>query len=247
MKYILYLTLFGSFAINLNAQNSTEAVKTIKIRKNKTAPFTQALSLPKTAPSCECPTSPAQNTLTKLGCQHPDTASVCKVVITEFDIAIIPERGEAIVLKETEGSFLSEQALKYIQNNSSDGEVFISYSNIRGMTAEGKEVVLPSFATKTAEKRANRDYATISDYINIPEDCNILSFQLHAYDNNNQMVFRHEYKTETFDRNAIRTDAVKFVFEEIIAVHKSGFGVEIRDFEISDINKTSEQLLSSNH
>lgn len=224
-------------------------VPSIKIRKRRLKPsFSQALALPQTATSCDCPTNSNRNTpLVKLGCQHPDTIAVCQVVITEFDLAIISTRGEAIVLKDIQGSFLNSRALGFIRSRYGNG-AFISYTNIKGMTNEGKEVVVPSFGTQNPNQRAQRSYDSIYNYTNVidKKDSKIHSFELAAYNIHGRMVFRQTYHKDTFDKNAIRSDAVRYVFKDIQVEHSSGFKIEVDNFEVTNTDIQEEQLLSSN-
>ncbi len=224
-------------------------VPSIKIRKRRLQPsFSQALALPQTATSCDCPTNSNRNTpLVKLGCQHPDTIAVCQVVITEFDLAIISTRGEAIVLKDIQGSFLNSRALGFIRSRYGNG-AFISYTNIKGMTNEGKEVVVPSFGTQNPNQRAQRAYDSIYNYTNVidKKDSKIHSFELAAYNIHGRMVFRQTYHKDTFDKNAIRSDAVRYVFKDIQVEHSSGFKIEVDNFEVTNTDIQEEQLLSSN-
>ncbi|WP_156039870.1 hypothetical protein [Aureispira sp. CCB-QB1] len=224
-------------------------VPSIKIRKRRLKPsFSQALALPQTATSCDCPTNSNRNTpLVKLGCQHPDTIAVCQVVITEFDLAIISTRGEAIVLKDIQGSFLNSRALGFIRSRYGNG-AFISYTNIKGMTNEGKEVVVPSFGTQNPNQRAQRAYDSIYNYTNVidKKDSKIHSFELAAYNIHGRMVFRQTYHKDTFDKNAIRSDAVRYVFKDIQVEHSSGFKIEVDNFEVTNTDIQEEQLLSSN-
>lgn len=219
---------------------------TIKIRKRITkVPFAQALTRPQTATSCDCPSNSNNQVLRKVGCQHPDTIAVCKIVIIQFDVAIIPENGDAYVFNNVEGSFLPDRALGLINRFTGDN-IFISYSNIKGMTEDGKEVIVPSFGTDNARKRANRSYSSIRNYLSNIDNTQINSFELFAYNANNQMVFRQAYNKELFDQNAIRPDATRYVFKAIKARHSSGFEVEIDNFQVDNIQTPEEELLSSN-
>jgi hypothetical protein len=246
MKYLFYLTAFGLSIGHSQAQDSeSRKIPSIKIRKKiEKLPFRKALSLPRTATSCDCPTGSNRNSLIKLGCQHPDTAAVCKVVVTQFDVAIIPERGETIILKKVEGSFLDGRALAAMNTRYGEG-VFVSYTNIKGMTTDGKKIVVPSFGTENPEKRAKRDYVAIYNYLINIGNTKVYSFELSAYNRSNQMVFRQTYNKDTFDKNAMRPDANRYTFKDIKATHTSGFEVEIDDFEIEDINISIVELLSS--
>lgn len=251
MKYFIYLISLLFLAPSLDAQNALgfSKVPRIKIRKRKLqASFSKALALPQTATSCDCPTNKNRNTpLVKLGCQHPDTIAVCQVIITQFDLAIILPQGEAIVLKEIQGSFLNSRALSVMQNRYGDSS-FISYTNIKGMTNDGKEVIVPAFGTKNPNKRAQRAYDSIYDYTNIitKEDTKINSFELAAYNTENQMVFRQTYHKDSFDKNAMRSDVIRYVFRNIRVEHSSGFEIEVADFEVTKITVKKEELLSSN-
>lgn len=250
MKYVFYLIFLLCYCPSIYAQQiiETDTIFTLKIRKRIPKPsFSQALALPKTATSCDCPSNETRP-LTKLGCQHPDTIAVCKVVITEFDIAMIPENGDALVIKEVKGSFLNSKALNFIRSRHGN-KAFISYTNIKGMTQDGKEVVVPSFGTQTPNRRAYRAYNSIYTYLsNINStETQVHSFELSAYNSNNQMVFRQSYQKDSFDRNAMRPDAVRYVFKNIRATHYSGFKVEIDNFEIENIDAPIEQMLSSNN
>lgn len=60
------------------------------------------------------------------------------------------------------------------------------------------------------------------------------------------MIFRQSYNKDCFDKNAMRPDAVRYVFREIKATHSTGFEVEINNFEIENINLSTNELLSSN-
>lgn len=235
----------------MEAQNALgfNEVPSIKIRKRSLKPsFAQALTLPQTATSCDCPSNNSRNApLIKLGCQHPDTIAVCQVIITQFDVAIISAQGEAIVLKEIQGSFLNSRALSSMRNRYGDSS-FISYTNIKGMTDDGKEVVVPSFGTQSPSKRAQRAYDSIYDYTDVinKQDTKIHSFELVAYNSNHQMVFRQTYHKAIFDKNAMRSDAVHYVFRNIQAEHSSGFQIEVDNFEVTKTNLEEVQLLSSN-
>lgn len=236
---------------SIDAQNALgfDKVPSIKIRKRRLQPsFTQALALPQTATSCDCPSSNNRNTpLIKLGCQHPDTIAVCKVIITQFDLAILSPQGEAIVLKEIQGSFLNSNALSFMRSRYGDSS-FVSYTNIKGMTSNGKEVIVPSFGTQTPNKRAQRAYESIYDYTNVitKEDTKIHSFELAAYNADNKMVFRQTYHKDTFDKNTMRSDVIRYVFKDIRAEHNSGFEIEVANFEVTKTNIEEVQLLSSN-
>ena len=247
MKYVVYLLVFSSFIASSIAQDAPKKdVLTIKIRKKAIkVPFKEALSLPETATSCDCPSGSNASLLSKLGCQHPDTAAVCKVVITQFDMAIIPQNDAAIVLKDVRGSFLQPWATKRIVKESNRGEVFISFTNIKGMTEDGKEVIVPSFGTTNPRRRASRAYVSIYDYMSLT-DTKVLSFELFAYNADNKMIFKQYYQKDTFDKNAMRPDAVRYVFKNIKAVHSSGFQIEVNDVEVPSINMPPEALLSSN-
>lgn len=251
MKYFFCLISALLFLPSVDAQNALgfSTIPSIKIRKRPLArPFKQALSLPQTATSCDCPNNQNRTTpLVKLGCQHPDTIAVCKVIITQFDLAIIPPDGEAIVLKEIQGSFLDNTALSFIRSRYRDS-AFISYTNIKGMTDKGKEVVVPSFGTQNPNKRAQRSYNSIYDYTTIvtKKDTKIHSFELAAYNAENKMVFRQTYYKDTFDKNTMRSDVVRYVFRDIRAEHSSGFEIEVDNFEVPLIAPEENQLLSSN-
>lgn len=251
MKYILYVSVLFAYLPACFPQEivrSNKTIPSIKIRKrNVVRPaFSQALAQPRTATSCDCPSN-QNRTLTKLGCQHPDTAAVCKVVITQFDVAMIPENGDAIIIKEIKGSFLNSNALNAIRGRYGNN-AFISYTNIKGMTNDGKEVVVPSFGTRTPNKRTQRAYNSIYDYLSHVNMTNtkIHGFELSAYNTNNRLVFRQSYTKDSFDKNAMRPDAVRYVFRDIKARHIRGFEVEVDNFEVSSIEPTDEQLLSSN-
>lgn len=252
MKYFLYLMPFLFLSPSLDAQNAFgfSKVPSIKIRKRNLQPsFSKALALPQTATSCDCPNNQNRSApLVKLGCQHPDTVAVCQVIITQFDLAIISPKGEAIVLKEIKGSFLNSRALSFMQNRYGDSS-FISYTNIKGMTNDGKEVIVPAFGTQSPNKRAQRAYDSIYDYTNVitKEDTKINSFELAAYNAENQMIFRQTYHKSTFDKNAMRSDAVRYVFRNIRVEHSSGFEIEVDDFEVTKITEKEEELLSSNN
>lgn len=227
------------------AHQTNDGKRSLKIRKRpKVVPFAAALSLPQTATSCDCPSS---GILSKLGCQHPDTAAICKVVVTEFDLAILPENEPAILLRNIKGSFLTEKALQHLQQYEREG-AFISYSNIRGMTDDGKTVVVPSFGTHNSRQRATRAYHSIYDFVpNLDSSSTeILSFELLAYDAQQQMVFKQRYDKHNFDAHAIRPDAVRYVFREVQAQHKSGFLLDVAPVEVHSIQNTDAPLLSAN-
>lgn len=235
---------------SINAQNALgfSEIPSIKIRKRLQPSFQRALALPQTAPSCDCPSKNSRvRPLTKLGCQHPDTIAVCQVIITQFDLAFISPQGEAVVVKEIQGSFLNSKALNLMRSRYGEN-AFISYTNIKGMTADGKEVIIPSFGTKDPYKRAQRAYGSIYDYINVitREDSKINSFELTAYNANNQIVFRQTYHKDTFDKNAIRPDVVRYVFRDIRVEHSSGFKIDVDNFEVTEITIQEEELLSNN-
>lgn len=252
MKYFFHLIALLLFLPSMNAQNALglSEVPSIKIRKRRLqSSFTRALALPKTATSCDCPSNKNRTTpLVKLGCQHPDTIAVCQVIITQFDLAIISPRGNVLVLKEIQGSFLSSSALNFMRSRFGDN-AFISYTNIKGMTNNGKEVIVPSFGTQNINKRAQRAYDSIYNYTNAitKEDCKVNSFELAAYNTENQMVFRQTYHKDTFDKNAICSDAVRYVFREIRVEHSSGFAIDVDNFEVTKTTIEEDQLLSSNN
>lgn len=252
MKYLVYFLsiLFSTSFTQAQTSQAFQNVPSIKIRKRQQIPlFSQALSLPQTATSCDCPSSTNRNRpLTKLGCQHPDTMAVCKVIITQFDLAIISPKGEAIVLKDIQGSFLNSNALNFMRSRYADS-AFISYTNIKGMTNDGKEVVVPSFGTQNPKQRAKRAYDSIYMYTNIINKNNttINSFELAAYNTENKMVFRQTYHKDTFDKNAIRSDAVRYVFRNINVEHNTGFKIEVDNFEVTKIDSEVMDLLSSNN
>jgi hypothetical protein len=252
MNYFFHSIALLLFLPSLDAQNALgfSHVPSIKIRKSRLQPsFSKALALPKTATSCDCPSNKNENTpLVKLGCQHPDTIAVCQVIITQFDLVIISREGDALVLKEIQGSFLSSKALNFMRSRRGDSS-FISYTNIKGMTDNGKEVIVPSFGTQNTNKRAQRAYDSIYDYTDVitKEDTKINSFELAAYNAKNQMVFRQTYHKDTFDKNAMRSDAVRYVFREIRVEHSSGFLIDIDNFEFTKTTIKEEQLLSSNN
>jgi len=246
MNYCYHILLLCCFIASTAFAQDSRSIHTIKIRKRVVkVPFAQALTLPETATSCDCPPANYNRVLRKVGCQHPDTMAVCKVVITQFDVAIIPEYGEAHVFKNVEGSFLTGRALG-LMNRFVGDNVFISYSNIKGMTEDGKEVIVPSFGTTNPRKRANRSYNSIKNYLSNIDNTQINSFELLAYNENNQVVFRQAYTKELFDQNAIRPDATRYLFKTIKARHSSGFEVEIDNFQVDNIQSTTDQLLSSN-
>jgi hypothetical protein len=252
MKYFFYPIALLLFSPSVDAQNALgfSDVPSIKIRKRSLPPsFNQALTLPQTATSCDCPSNNSRNApLVKLGCQHPDTIAVCQVVITQFDLAIISPQGEAIVLKEIQGSFLNNSALNSMRSRYG-AAAFISYTNIKGMTNNGKEVVVPAFGTQNPNQRAQRAYASIYDYTHLitKEDTKINSFELVAYNADNQMVFRQTYRKDTFDKNAMRSDAVRYLFRAIQVEHSSGFEIEMGDFEVTNITLNEVPLLSSSN
>lgn len=240
--FLIALLLMGS----AHAQPSTSSSKrSIKIRKRTpTVAFAAALALPQTATSCDCPES---GVLNKLGCQHPDTAAICKVVVTEFDIAILPQNEPAILLRNIKGSFLTEKALQYLQLYEREG-AFVSYSNIRGMTDDGKTVVVPSFGTRNNQQRATRAYRSIYDFIPQLDSSStqVLSFELLAYDDQQQMIFKQHYDKHSFDAHAIRPDAVRYVFREVQVQHKSGFLLDVTPIEVHSLQNEPTSLLSAN-
>ena len=247
MAYTLILVAF-LFAGAAQAQPNAPDVsnkRSLKIRKRAAAPaFATALSLPHTATSCDCPSS---GRLTKLGCQHPDTAAICKVVVTQFDLAILPPDEPAILLRNIKGSFLSEAALQHLQQYEREG-AFISYSNILGMTDDGKTVVVPSFGTRNSRQRATRAYRSVYKFLpNIDtSSTEVLSFELLAYDAQQQMIFKQRYEKDSFDAHAIRPDAVRYVFREVQAQHKSGFFLEVSPVEVQSLQTDPVVLLSAN-
>lgn len=249
MKYVLCLFIWIVYIPSNLAQDNFYQTPTIKIRKRVTNNnFSQALQLPQTATSCDCPDNSSNNNpLLKLGCQHPDTSAVCKVVITQFDLAVIPENGEALVIKDIKGSFLDRTALNFMRSRYGN-KAFVSYSNIKGMTSNGKEVVVPSFGSQNPAQRASRAYYSIYNYItSISTETKIESFELLAYNTDNKMIFRQQYHKDYFDKNAIRPDAVRYVFKEIQAVHSSGVNIEIDNFETNNLEIATQQFLSSHH
>jgi hypothetical protein len=251
MQYFLYPITLLFLLPSIHAQNALgfSEIPSIKIRKRSLQPsFKQALSLPQTAPSCDCPSKQNRiRPLTKLGCQHPDTIAVCQVIVTQFDVAIISSERGAIVFKEIQGSFLNSEVVNFIRSHDED-DFFISYTNIKGMTDNGKEVIVPSFGTQNPYKRAQRAYGSIYDYTNIisKEDTKIKSFELAAYNSDNQIVFRQRYHKDIFDKNAMRPDVVRYVFREIQVEDSSGFKIDVDNFEVPTITIEEGQLLSSN-
>ena len=251
MKYFIYLIVLLLSLPSMDAQNALgfDDIPSIKIRKRISTPtFNRALALPKTATSCDCPTVNSRNIpLVKLGCQHPDTIAVCQVIITQFDLAIISPQGDAYVLTNIQGSFLNRSALNFLRTRKTNNS-FISYTNIKGMTNDGKEVIVPAFGTHDPTKRAQRSYGSIYDYTTLifKEDTKVLSFELSAYNTDNQMIFRQTYYKDTFDKNAMRADASRYVFKDIQVEHSSGFKIDMDNFEVSTILVKEEQLLSSN-
>lgn len=242
--FLITLLLVGS-AHAQPAPPPTSSKRSLKIRKRPpTVAFATALALPQTATSCDCPES---GILNKLGCQHPDTAAICKVVVTEFDIAILPQNEPAILLRDIKGSFLTEKALQYLQQYEREG-AFVSYSNIRGMTDDGKTVVVPSFGTRSNQQRATRAYRSIYDFIPQLDSSStqVLSFELLAYDAQQQIIFKQHYDKHSFDAHAIRPDAVRYVFREVQVQHKSGFLLDVTPTEVHSLQNKPTPLLSAN-
>ena len=241
---IFIALLWVGTAYAQQAPTDASPKRSLKIRKSLPTPaFSAALALPQTATSCDCPSS---GVLSKLGCQHPDTAAICKVVVTQFDLAILPQDEPAILLKNVQGSFLSEAALQYLQKYERKG-AFISYSNILGMTDDGKTVVVPSFGTRNSHQRATRAYRSVYDFLpNIDtSSTEVLSFELLAYDDQNQMVFRQRYEKDSFDAHAIRPDAVRYVFREVQAQHKTGFFLDMLPVTVQSLDTPAFDLLSA--
>ncbi|MFK7796065.1 MAG: hypothetical protein AB8E82_01330 [Aureispira sp.] len=245
-----YLFLFIGllFGQHLLAQPTASPVKrTLKIRKKtKIVPFEYALSMPATATSCDCPEGNASTTLVKLGCQHPDTAAICKVVVTEFDVAILAPQQAPIIIKNIKGSFLNASILETLQNPNYK-EAFVSYSNIEGLTSDGKAVVVPSFGSTATQQRAQRLYRSVYHFLpNIDSShTTIRSFELLAYDHYGRMIFKQSYDKDGFDVNAIRPDAARYVFRQIRAQHKSGFYVEVRPLAYKSLDIPVLDLLST--
>lgn len=225
----------------------TPVKRTIKIRKKaKVIPFEHALSFPSTATSCDCPTTSNKRTLVKLGCQHPDTAAICKVVITQFDLAILPPQSAAIILKNIKGSFLTEQALEILQHPSNTN-AFISYSNIEGITIDGKTVVVPPFGSTAAKQRAQRLYYSVYNFLPTIDSSHttVHSFELLAYDSYGRMIFKQTYDKDNFDVNAVRPDAARYVFRQIRAQHESGFYLEVRPVSYQNLDLPRLDLIST--
>ncbi|MGH1337583.1 MAG: hypothetical protein ACRBFS_15785 [Aureispira sp.] len=246
-----YFLLFASLLYSpyLWAQMATEfpVKRTLTIRKkNLVVPFEQALALPFTATSCDCPSSPTAHPLIKLGCQHPDTAAICKVVVTQFDVAILPPQGAAIIIKNINGSFLSESALEVLRRPSNAG-AFVSYSNIEGQTTDGKTVVVPPFGSTATQQRAKRLYRSVYNFLPTVDSSHttVHSFELLAYDQYGRMVFKQTYDKDDFDVNAVRPDAARYVFQQIRAQHESGFYVEVQPLSYHSLLTPPLDLLST--
>lgn len=249
MVYIFFFAalLFSPFLFAQDSFVEPPIKRTIKIRKKPTIlPFAHALSLPATATSCDCPTDQHQPALAKLGCQHPDTAAICKVVVTKFDVAILPPQGAAIIIKNVKGSFLTEQVLEVLQKPKNAG-AFISYSNIEGLTADGKTVVVPPFGSTAPQQRAQRLYHSVYNFLPTVDSSHtkVLSFELLAYNQYGQMIFKQSYDKDSFDANAVRPDAARYVFQQIRAQHESGFYVEVRPLSYQSLEAPSLELLST--
>ncbi len=248
MVYVfLFIGLFFSSCLCAQTTTSEPPIKrTIKIRKKaKVVPFEHALSLPATATSCDCPNNPS-STLAKLGCQHPDTAAICKVVVTQFDLAILPPQGTAIILKDIKGSFLTERALEVLRRPSNAG-AFVSYSNIEGLTTDGKTVVVPPFGSTATQQRAERLYRPIYNFLPTVDSSHtkVHSFELLAYDRYGRMIFKQAYDKDTFDVNAIRPDAARYVFKQIRAQHRSGFYLDVQPVAYHTLDDPGLDLLST--
>lgn len=249
MAYFLLLICFF-LAPDLVAQSAPDIApikRTIKIRKKiKIIPFEHALSMPATATSCDCPSSVGTAPLTKLGCQHPDTAAICKVVVTQFDVAILPPQGAAIIIKGIKGSFLTERALEVLRRPNNRG-AFVSYSNIEGLTTDGKTVVVPPFGNTTIQRRAQRLYHSVYNFLPTLDSSHttVHSFELLAYDRYGRMIFKQTYDKDSFDANAVRPDADRYVFRQVRAQHESGFYVEVRPVSYHSLEQPSLDLLST--
>lgn len=255
MKFYLYTFLFSySFVY---AQDSSivllpDYVPSIKIRKAALAPpsFAAALSLPSTATSCDCFQARASKETTqrqKLGCLHPDTASVCRVVVTEFSAVVIHPSGDVQLFEEIQGSFLSERLSEVVEN--AEDPVFVSYFGIKGQTADGTTVVVPSFGTTAPYQRGNRAYVSVYDYLPelSPKHTQINSFELLAYSSSNQLLFRQRYESDTFDKHTVRPDAARYVFKSIEAVHESGTQLDIPTLILNSIDTPTASLVSNNN
>ncbi len=232
----------------LMGQEKREDIPSFIIKKRVyKPPFEEALQLPNTATSCDCPPASTVRPLRKVGCLHPDIVAVCKVIITKFDLAIIPEKGETVVIEDIEGSFLNKQAYQELQLLSSKGRVFISYSNIQAMTEDGRIVILPPFGSTNIYSRATRSYSSIEDFISHinTENIEIETFELTAFNDIGNQLFRQQYKGTDFDKNAMRPDATRFIFRAIKAKHLQGFDIAIDSFEVNNINQPSEKFYLS--
>lgn len=242
----LFLLSFCTIQAQPDGGRSSDK-RSLKIRKRLPTPaFATALSLPQTATSCDCPTDMGSSVLTKLGCQHPDTAAICKVVVTRFDIAILSEDEPPILIKNVRGSFLSEAALQYLKTYKPTS-AFISYSNIQGMTGDGKMVVVPSFGTRDSRRRATRAYRSVYDFLPTIDtsSATVLSFELLAYDDQQQMIFKQRYDKANFDAHAIRPDAVRYVFRDVQAQHQTGFLIEVAPVQVESLDLDAVELLSA--
>lgn len=248
MAYLsLLLGLFFSNYLLAQSTVETPIKRTLKIRKKtKIVPFEYALSMPATATSCDCPEDNASAILAKLGCQHPDTAAICKVVVTQFDVAILAPKQAPIIIKNIKGSFLTNYVQEVLQHPNYQ-EAFVSYSNIEGLTNDGKAVVVPSFGSTATQQRAQRLYRSVYSFLPTIDSSHttIRSFELLAYDNYGRMVFKQSYDKDGFDINAIRPDAARYVFRQIRAQHKSGFYLEVPPVTYESLDIPILDLLST--
>ena len=247
--FLLSVGLLYSIAVWAQPGTAPPAKRTLTIRKKAIAvPFEQALALPSTATSCDCPNSESTHPLVKLGCQHPDTAAICKVVVTQFDVAILPPQGAAVVIKDINGSFLSESALAVLRRPSNAG-AFVSYSNIEGQTTDGKTVVVPPFGNTAPHQRAKRHYRSVYNFLPMVDSSHttVHSFELLAYDQYGRMIFKQTYDKDSFDVNAVRPDAARYVFRQIRAQHESGFYVEVRPLSHHSLVTPGLHLLSTSN
>jgi hypothetical protein len=245
----LFLLLGFFLSPHLVAQPTAAAPikRTLKVRKKtKIVPFEYALSMPATATSCDCPEGTSSAILAKLGCQHPDTAAICKVVVTQFDVAILAPRQAPVIIKNVKGSFLTNYIQETLQHPNYQ-EAFVSYSNIEGLTSDGKAVVVPSFGSTATQQRAQRLYRSVYSFLPTIDSTHttIRSFELLAYDTYGRMIFKQSYDKDGFDINAIRPDAARYVFKQIKAQHKSGFYVEVRPVAYESLDIPVLDLLST--
>jgi len=242
MQYLLWIVIAATPMTAVFSQCTLDSIPSLVVCKKKKNPFAKALALPRTAPSCNCPAMD-KTILQKIGCQHPDKKAVCQVVVTQFDMAVIPEVGKAIVFKDVQGSFITKAGLSAIQKLAAKGRVFVSYTNIRGINTTGKAVVLPPFGTTTFSQRAQRHYYSVYDLLDTStHKVKVETFEIYAYNKEGQRVFRHTYQGPTFDKNAMRPDAVRFVFKNIKARHEQGFSMEMDDLEVDDLEQYAQSI-----